>query len=170
MNLTTLEVSSADLAGVMGITKRAVDRLRRAGVLRQTSKARYSLAGAIQSYIEYAAHGKIQSEVLDSKQRLLTAQARKAEMDADRTAGRLLDVDDVQTVLNETMAIIATQMDGLGGRLAGDLAGESDPAVIRQRLLAETRRIRATAADKLARLGAIGTDTANTTAGKRHPR
>lgn len=155
MELRNHHVSGTELADLIGITDRQVRNLHRANVLHQAGKGKYPLAESLQAYIAYAAHGKVQSEVIDSKSRLLSAQARNAEIEADRKAGKLLDLDDVQTVLNETMTIIASQMDGLGGRLANELAGESDPAIIRQKLLSETRRIRATAADKLARLGAI---------------
>lgn len=178
MELRDYQANAAELAELIGITDRQVRNLHRANVLLQNGK-KYPLAQSIQAYVAYAAHGKVQSEVVDSKSRLMSAQARNAEMDADRKAGQLLDVNDVQSVVNETMTIIAGGLDSLGGRLAGELAGDTDPAIIRQKLLNETRRIRSAAADRLASLGAItdgsrdpsaATGPKRRSVGKRKPR
>lgn len=74
-------------------------------------------------------------------------------LDALEQERRLITKEEVQEITTSAMVIMATQLDGLGGRLAQQLAGESDPAVIRQVILDETRRIRATAAEELERLG-----------------
>lgn len=155
-------VDRGSMARILGLSERQVTNLANDGVLPQSSKGKYDLVAAVQAYVHYVARGKVHTQVVDARTRLTEAQARNAEIEAERRAGQLLDREDVQTVLNEAMTIIATGMDGLGGRLANELAGDSDPASIRQKLLSETRRIRASAADKFARLGAIGD-------GGRHP-
>lgn len=162
-------VDRVTMARILDLSERQLTRLANDGVIPQSTKGKYDLAVAVQAYVHYVARGKVHSQVVDARTRLTEAQARTAEIEAERRANQLLDREDVQTVLNETMTIIATGMDSIGGRLASELAGDSDPASIRQKLLSETRRIRASAADKLARLGAIGDgggDTAPTTRSK----
>lgn len=92
----------------------------------------------------------------DADRRLAAARADRAEVEAARARAEVIPMADAQFVMNEAMAVIASQLDGLGGRLASELAAISEPAAIRQKLLAETRRIRAAAADRLAKLAAIG--------------
>jgi hypothetical protein len=79
-------------------------------------------------------------------------------LDAMERERRLIKRDEVEEIMTSAMVIASTQMDGLGGRLAQQLAGESDPAVIRQTILDESRRIRATIAEELERLGDFAGD------------
>ena len=106
-------------------------------------------------------HGKATAELGSERRRLVSAQARRAEMEVAKAEGEMLLADDVQIVLNEAMTIIANGMESLGGRLASELANDNDPASIRQKILRETRQIRSDAADKLVRLVAINSDPAN---------
>lgn len=79
-------------------------------------------------------------------------------LDAMERERRLIRKDEVQEIITSAMVIMATRLDGLGSRLAQQLAGESDPAMIRQTILDETRVIRAAAAQELERLGDIAGD------------
>lgn len=149
------------MARILGLSERQVTRLANDGVIPQSTKGKYNLAVAVQAYVHYVARGKVHTQTVDARTRLTEAQARNAELEAERKGGQLLDREDVQTVLNEAMTIIATGMDSQASRLSGIFAKLSDPAIIRQTLLSENRQIRAGAADKLARLGAIGDGSRN---------
>ena len=77
------------------------------------------------------------------------AELRKARADADaaelrvaESSGEVLKLDAIEQLSDRVMTWCATQLGGLGGRMAGRLAGESEPAVIRQVLLEECRIIR----------------------------
>lgn len=152
----TTEASADAVAHLLGITSRQVQRLVKTGIIPRTARGHYDLAASVQAWGAYLAQGKTTAEIGTERRRLIAAQASKTELDVRRMNGELLDAEDVAIVLNEAMTIIATGLDGLGGRLAAELASLTDTAVIRQRLLTETRRIRGVAADKLAALGAIG--------------
>lgn len=78
------------------------------------------------------------------------AELRKARADADAVElrnmvarGEVVRLEAVEQLIDRVMTLCATQLDGLGGRMAGRLAAEDDPAVIRQVLLDECRTIRA---------------------------
>ena len=70
------------------------------------------------------------------------ADADLAELKAAEMRGELVRLEAIEQLIDRVMTLCATQLDGLGGRMAGRLAGESDPAVIRQVLLDECRIIR----------------------------
>jgi phage terminase Nu1 subunit (DNA packaging protein) len=77
------------------------------------------------------------------------AELRKSRADADaaeirvaESRGELVRFDLIEQLIDRVMTLCATQLDGLGGRMAGRLAAESDPAVIRWVLLEECRIIR----------------------------
>lgn len=160
------KVKVEQLAAVLGLSVQQIYNLRNDGVLSPAAKGRYDLAKSVQAYLEYVARGKTRAGNVDAKNRLMLAKAQMAELVAAERQGKLLNAEQVQQVINEAMVVVGTQMDGIGGRLAGELAGITDPAIIRQKLLNECRRIRSAAADKLAALGAIkpsGGDTAAAT-------
>lgn len=93
----------------------------------------------------------------DPRNALYEEQRRKVWLENEATERQLVKLDDVQVVLNESMVAIASELEGLPGRMAGELAGLSDPALVRQSLRVQTTNIRQAAADRLARLAAIAT-------------
>jgi len=150
-----------EVAQFCNISPRRVQQLVKEG-LPQVGRGKYLLAAAAQWYIVYLqkqlkeqGSGTSNKEVKDRRSRYLEIQAATAELDYRRKVGDLVDREQAGLVINEAMVIIASQMDGLGGRLAGELAGIMEPALIRQTLLNETRRIRAAAADRLSRLAVV---------------
>jgi phage terminase Nu1 subunit (DNA packaging protein) len=84
------------------------------------------------------------------------AELRKARSDADmaalktaQMANQVLTLEEVEQTVERVMVMCASQLDGLGGRVAARLAAETDSAVIRQVLFDECRRIRAAMAAEL---------------------
>lgn len=96
------------------------------------------------------------------------AVSRKARADANiaettdaKLRGELLEVEAVGQVIDRVMTMCAVQLDGLGGRMAGRLSGESDHAVIRKLLLDECRTIRAAMAAEFETIVAVGQSSAS---------
>ena len=92
----------------------------------------------------------------DGGETLEQAELRKARADADiaalkaaEQANQVMQLEEVEATVERVMVMVAGQLDGLGGRVAARLAAESDPAVIRQVLFDECRRIRAAMAAEL---------------------
>jgi len=167
------------LSQILGVAEKTVTRLYQQGVLPQSVKGKYDLAKSVQAFIAYRSHGAVHEELRDGRKRWEDAKARREELLLRKLANELLPAEEAQVVVNEAMQIIASRMDGLPGRLASQLAGMSDPALIRKLLLDELRQIRATAADRLAVLGAVEVGGADPEApapkksrsvGKRKPR
>lgn len=93
-----------------------------------------------------------ESEPGSQRERLARAQAEKHELENARKRGELIYADQVAEVLSTLAADVAARMDAISGRLAGELAGLSDPAVIRGRLRDEHRSVRGAFADAVAKL------------------
>lgn len=91
----------------------------------------------------------------DPRNALYEEQRRKVWLENQATELRMVNLDDVQAVLNEAMVAIASELEGLPGHMAGQLAGISEPAQVRQALRVEITKLRQAAADRLSRLGAI---------------
>ena len=92
----------------------------------------------------------------DGGETMEEAELRKARADADiaalkaaEQAGKVVELEHVEATVERAMVMCAGQLDGLGGRVAARLAAESDPAVVRQVLFDECRRIRAAIAAEL---------------------
>lgn len=93
------------------------------------------------------------------RERLAKEQADKVALENSVKRGELIYADQVADALSRLAADLAARHDALPGRVAGELAGLSDPAAIRARLLDETRAIRTAFADATDQLAdALGSD------------
>ncbi|MBF0444626.1 MAG: hypothetical protein HQL68_03490 [Magnetococcales bacterium] len=145
----TGSISMATLSSLLGISQRHGARLLKAGVFTAVKLGRYDLAASVQSFVKYRSEGSETGDIASERKRLVRAQAEHEELKVQQRKGELSPVADVESVFAESIVIISSQLDGLAGRLAGELAGTNSPAEVRQKLLEETRRIRRAAADKL---------------------
>jgi phage terminase Nu1 subunit (DNA packaging protein) len=86
------------------------------------------------------------------RERLAKEQADKVALENAVKRGELIFSDQVAEVLLTLSADLASRHDALPGRMASELAGINEPAVIRQRLLDELRAVRASFADAITKL------------------
>lgn len=92
------------------------------------------------------------------RERLAKEQADKFAIENARKRGEIIYADQVAETLAKLGAELAARHDAVPGRVAGELAGLTDPATIRQRLLDELRAVRGAFADAIAELAdAFGT-------------
>lgn len=77
------------------------------------------------------------------RERLAAEQADKVAMENEVRRNRLVDIAIIEEVLMAKAAYLAHAHDAAAGRMAHELAGITDPGLIRARLLAEMREIRA---------------------------
>jgi hypothetical protein len=146
-------MASPALARLLGVHDSHVRRLARTGVLPRagaSERAKFDIRVAVPAFVRYVRSGEnASSDLAEAKLRLTEAQRRDLELRTRQRQRQTVDLDEVASAFDAAMVEIGSQLDGLGGRLAGDLAAVNDPAVIRRRLFDETRRIRNTAADRL---------------------
>lgn len=88
------------------------------------------------------------------KGRLDRERADKLAIENAAKRGDLIRREHIELYVQYSESSVASELHAIGGRLANDLAGISDPAVIRARLLDETKRVRRNHAANLAKLAA----------------
>lgn len=88
-------------------------------------------------------------EAPDDGETLVDAALRKARADADlaemkvaEAANAVIPLDAVEAMFEQALVLVATQLDGIAGRIAATVAAESDAAVCRQVIFDECRRVR----------------------------
>ena len=134
---------------LLGISQSHFHKLQSAGVFKPLSRGIYDLKDVIKAWARYHADGRSAGDAAEEKKLLTIAQRKRIELDMAKTKRELIPLPDAQAAFNESMIIVASQLDALPGRAAGELAGMSEPAVIRAWLFEETRRIRHAAAQHL---------------------
>lgn len=151
---------ASTLAKLFRLTERRVQQLAKEGILVKTTHGKYDLVGSVQGYVKYLqdrAVGRQDAAYTDptdirlERKRLIKAQADNAECEHQVRRGTLVALDVVEQVLNEVAVLYGSSLDALPGRLAQELAGMSDPAVIKNKLFDECRQLRNLTADGLQR-------------------
>lgn len=135
---------------VLGISDGWFHKLRRAGVLHPlTDKGTaYDLPDCVRNYLRFHQDGQ-GTDMASEKLKLVIAQRKQIEQRTASEERELVPVQEAQAAFNAVMTMLAAQLDGLAGRMAGELAGTDDPAAVREALFIETRRIRHNAAQQL---------------------
>ena len=80
-----------------------------------------------------------------------TAKAKRIQeqVKAAKDKKASIELEELKPVIFEIANIFGQQCDALGGRLSSQLASENDPAIIKSKLLEESRRIRAQTAERI---------------------
>ena len=89
---------------------------------------------------------------------LTQARRRSATVEADRAEETVIDREAVAQFFYEVATVYASELDGLGARVASELATIHDPATIKHVLFAECRRIRGATAQRLMAFAAADPD------------
>jgi hypothetical protein len=134
---------------LFGMASSQFHQLARLGVLKQAAKGAYDLPASIQGWANYHRDGQTADTITEERKKLIVAQRRQIEQRTRVEAGEQVLLDDARQAFDAALVMVATQMDALPGRLAGELAGMSDPAEIRSILMHEVRRVRDSAATQL---------------------
>ncbi|AIW21346.1 terminase small subunit [Vibrio coralliilyticus] len=86
----------------------------------------------------------------DGEDLLLTqAKRRKADVEAKKAEERVMDLDDLAQFLYATGTLFANELNGLGARIASEVATINDPAKCKYFIDKEGRRIRTATADRI---------------------
>lgn len=139
----------AALLHLLGLSESNFHKLKAAGVFTPSERNSYHLPTALAAWLKYHLDGAAPGDLTEAKRLLAIAQRQRIEQDIRARQRELVETEQVQAAFNHVLVMIAAQLDGLPGRLAGELAGIDDPAEIREVLFTETRRIRDAAAHRL---------------------
>ncbi len=150
--------NKAEFARIVGDSVRTITRYINEGMPvsnagKKGQPLQIDTAQAISWYVDKKASSKgyikpptgdEQEQDLNSARNLVyIEQHRKLKLENDKTEDTLIPADQVDLVFNSAITMLAAQLDGLAGRVAGG------DAVLRQKLLDEHRRIREAYANAL---------------------
>lgn len=129
------EVSTTELACVLGITGRRIRQLAEDGQLEKESKGRFLLCESVQRYIASLAKETVSEEDRRMEKASRTAdvtlkasKAQIAKMEADELRGKMHRSEDVAAMTEDLIYTVRGSLMALPGRLAVDVAAAVTPA------------------------------------------
>lgn len=118
------------IAKLFDLTPRRVQQLAAEGIIPKSGHNRYELVPAIKGYIKYlrgrAIAGDITGDEGSDKKRLTKARADIAEMEAERLAGEVVDVDHCERVWTDAVANFRQRTLAVAHKAAPMVAPQSD--------------------------------------------
>lgn len=145
-----MEVSTADLAEILGVSARRIQQLAGAGVLRKLGHGEWLLPECVQAFVEH----KVQSEIkrlskgeLKEVDRLKEIKARREELKLAREERELVPLTDAIYAMDQVAGAIVLQMNNVPARFTRDLDD-------RERLQAEIDDALKTVAQRIQKCGA----------------
>ena len=130
---TDTEVSTSELACVLGITARYVRQLTEDGLLEKIKQGRYALCASVQKYIDSREavtedDAKLEKIKRSAEVTLKHSKAQIAKMEADELKGKMHRSEDVEAMTADLIYTIRGSLLALPGRLAVDVAAVKTPA------------------------------------------
>lgn len=144
-------VSVSVIGQALMLTPRRVQQLADLGIIPKAERGKHPFMECARGYIEYLRRA-IQGNTATEDARLKSAQADLRELEYTQKRSQLLERSLVETVIADLLVMMNRQIDAVSGGLAMELAGETNPEVIRSRLRSEAREIRQGVADGFGRL------------------
>ena len=145
-----MEVSTADLAEILGVSARRIQQLAVAGVLRRQSHGEWVLPESVQAFVEH----KVQSEIkrlskgeANGADRLKEIKIRREALKLAREERELVPLADAIYAMDQVAGTVALQVNNIPARYTRDLDE-------RDRLQAEIDDVLKTVADRIEKCGA----------------
>jgi phage terminase Nu1 subunit (DNA packaging protein) len=121
-----LQVTTADLALVLGITERRIQQLEKPGVFRRLGHGEWDLADSVQSYLRHRLQSEIRRRRPPSRgnadEKLKTAKAAREELKLGLEERTLMPTEEAIAVLDDIVGTIRADMAGVPARLTRDMA------------------------------------------------
>ena len=144
------------IAKLFDLTERRVQQLAKDNVIPKPVGGKYDLIGCVRGYVtflrksvEQQGSGSSNADLKQSRTDLLKMQQKNAELAYQQKTGAMIPIDVLQATVNEGTAIFVGQKRSMGSRLAGKLAGMTDPTKILKLLISENDKILAATSKKL---------------------
>ena len=123
------EVSTTELACVLGITGRRIRQMAEDGQLQKVSKGRFLLADSVQRYVKFLSDGPMLEKTRRVAETTMKAsKATIAKLEAEELKGKMHRSEDVAAMTTDLIYAIRGAMMALPGRLAVDVASANSPA------------------------------------------
>ena len=142
------EVSTTELACVLGITGRRIRQLTEDGDLDKVERGRFNLCDSVQKYIKLLSRREISGDdaTLEKAKKkaevtLKASKAQIAKLEADELKGKMHRSEDVAAMTEDLIYTIRGALIALPGRLAVDVAATSTAAEAAEVIRKEVHKV-----------------------------
>jgi len=125
------EVSTREIAIILGLTARRIQQLTQDGILSTTTSSRYNLAESMQAYVEFRSRKETDANEVEKSEAELSIKKAKAiitVLKAKELQGKMHRSEDVAAMTEDLVFTIRGMLLALPGRLAVDVSGAKEPA------------------------------------------
>lgn len=143
------QVNAGELARVLGVSRKWVYNLTERGMPRQGRL--YDVAECVQWYLASITEraNEEPEDIMEARKRLYIAQTTKTKLEGERLRGRLVDLQEAESLLLKVASVVASQLDAVAPRVAQLVAHETDQRTVQTILFDEHRAIRQSVADAI---------------------
>jgi len=144
------QVNAGELARVLGVSRKWIYNLTEQRGLPRHGRL-YDVAECVQWYIASITEraNDEPEDIMEARRRLYMAQTTKTKFEGERLRGRLVDLDEAESLLLKVASVVAAQLDAVAPRIAQLVAAESDQRTVQTLLFDEHRAIRESVADAI---------------------
>lgn len=142
------EVSTTELAAVLGVTARRVQQMAQDGTLPTARKGRFLLADSVQRYIRFLSPEPVDEDdkKLEKARRVAdatikTSKATVAKLEAEELKGSMHRAEDVAAMTEDLVYAMRGALNALPGRLAVDTAAAATPAETAEIIRKEVHKV-----------------------------
>ena len=146
-----METGTQLLATLLGLDKSRIAQLVALG-MPKIARGKFDAPACVQWYIDFKVKGNDKPESTDvneARKKLYDAQVVKTELETSRIKRETIPADEHMIDMSQLGVMFSSGLDAIGGRLASQLAGMTDPAEISEHLTTETNAIRESVADAI---------------------
>ena len=129
------EVSTTELAAVLGLTARRIQQMAQDGTLPTCSPGRFCLADSVRRYMDFTANKKrssqdqqLELERAKAETDIKVSKAKILQAEAEEIQGNMHRSEDVQTMTEDLIYTIRGALNAMPGRLAVDVVTTSNAA------------------------------------------
>lgn len=137
----------AGIAEVFGVSQQRISHLVNMGMPQEVN-GNFDVRSCVRFWSERI-RTKNKAEGSTARDELVNAQKERIQLEISKTRGEVIPRVLVEQTLNAVGALVSTQLDGMGARLAGEFADCDDPQVIQARLFSEAREVRLSIANRM---------------------
>lgn len=140
------------LATLLGVVRETITRFAKVEGMPKAERGKYHVKECFDWFLDRERGKSSKDAPADKKARMLVArqQELRYKIENAEKLNELLPADLVQNAINQMASTLANQLDGLGPRMAAELAQIDDPAIVQRKLFDECRSIRSAATAALA--------------------
>lgn len=120
-SVVSAEISLAEAAELLGLTKQWINRLGRDGFVPKTARGRYRLVDVVQGYVRFLKDEERRTSKSASASRVQDARAREIELRTAREEHTLIETDEAIAVCDEIVGAYKSELAGLAARVTRDI-------------------------------------------------